>query len=75
VPYNSNISFRSTSSKSEGRPATKSFMPIDLRGKNTKIKRIYSIIRNKNIALLLHSLTINRVYSFLPIGSWKRNPL
>jgi hypothetical protein len=36
VPYNSNISFRSTSSKSLGRPATKSFMPISLRGKITK---------------------------------------
>jgi hypothetical protein len=44
VPYNSNISFRSTSSKSPGRPATKSFMPIDLRGKITKIKTIYSIL-------------------------------
>jgi hypothetical protein len=31
VPYSSNISFRSTSSKSLGRPATKSFMPIDLK--------------------------------------------
>jgi hypothetical protein len=87
-------------------------MPIDLRGKITKIKtiysnyltisstkfstvllilcagfatlaplNIYSIIfgvkesPDKNRVLLQHSLTINRVYSFLPIGGRKRNPL
>jgi hypothetical protein len=29
-----------------GRPATKSFMPIDLRGKITKIMAIYSNLSN-----------------------------